>query len=875
MRSILLRSLTRLFVSVVAVVVLADLVAMAVVVHLPVRLTPWQAPITDSLLLALFLAPVLWWTGSSLLKSRTVRDLSRSRAIVDASSDAIVTLSDRALIESFNPAAARLYGWQEDEIVGQPFDILVAEPERAQRRSEFEADLRHAEGTSSRTVGDVASVRKDGSPFVAALTVSSFGRPDHRTIVAVLRDVTESTRSWDRLQAQERHFRSLFENSTDITTLLSAEGTVLYESPAFERVLGYPVENWRGESVFGLIWPDDLPAATALFEQSVRSPGVPVPLRLRLRHADGTARWVEGIGTNLADDAAVGGIVVNTRDITERHRAEERLLQLSRAVEYSPASIVITDPAGAIEYVNPAFTARTGYTLEEVRGQNPRILNSGRLPKSVYRDLWDTILGGGEWRGELHNRSRSGELFWEHASISGILDDQGRITRFVAVKEDITERKRAEESLRASEERFQKAFSNAAIGMALVGTDGRWLKVNRALCRLVGYTANQLLARNFQDITHPEDLEADLGFLRQLLAGEISSYQMEKRYIHRHGHMIWVQLNVSLVADPEQRPLYLIAQIQDITARKAAQDELERWARDLAAANATLQRERTEREKVETELRLAQKLEAIGQLAAGIAHEINTPLQYVGDSVHFLAQSWGQVVRHLDGLEAARTDTATPPREEVPQADPTDLDYLRERIPRALHRTLEGINRVTAIVRAMKEFAHPDSSGKTAVDINRALETALIVARNEYKYVADVETDFGTVPPVSCHAGEVNQVLLNLIVNAGHAIGEAVKGTDRKGLIRIRTAVARNAVTIDIEDNGTGIPAAIRDRVFDPFFTTKPVGKGTGQGLAIARAIVDRHAGSLTFTSEAGQGTTFTVSLPLGVSAQEAEGVTA
>ena len=250
-------------------------------------------------------------------------------------------------------------------------------------------------------------------------------------------------------------------------------------------------------------------------------------------------------------------------------------------------------------------------------------------------------------------------------------------------------------------------------------------------------------------------------------------------------------------------------------------------------------------------------------------------MQYVGDSVHFLAQSWDEVVRHLDSLEAARTDTATPPREEEPPADPTDLDYLRERIPRALNRTLEGINRVTAIVRAMKEFAHPDSSGKTAVDINRALETALIVARNEYKYVADVKTDFGAVPPVSCHAGEVNQVFLNLIVNAGHAIGEAVKGSDRKGLIRIRTAVGRNAVTIDIEDNGAGIPAAIRDRVFDPFFTTKPVGKGTGQGLAIARAIIDKHAGSLTFTSEAGQGTTFTVSLPLGVSAQEAEGVTA
>ena len=171
---------------------------------------------------------------------------------------------------------------------------------------------------------------------------------------------------------------------------------------------------------------------------------------------------------------------------------------------------------------------------------------------------------------------------------------------------------------------------------------------------------------------------------------------------------------------------------------------------------------------------------------------------------------------------------------------------------------------MTSIVRAMKDFSHPHSDEKSPTDVNRALTSALMVSRNEYKYLADVETDFGTLPQVSCHAGELNQVFLNLIVNAAHAIGDAVEGTDRKGLIRVRTALEGDTVAIRIEDTGTGIPEDIRDRIFNPFFTTKPVGKGTGQGLAIAHSIITgKHGGTLTFESAMGRGTTFEIRLPI------------
>jgi signal transduction histidine kinase len=185
-------------------------------------------------------------------------------------------------------------------------------------------------------------------------------------------------------------------------------------------------------------------------------------------------------------------------------------------------------------------------------------------------------------------------------------------------------------------------------------------------------------------------------------------------------------------------------------------------------------------------------------------------------------------------------------------------------VPDSFASCQDGISRISTIVRAMKEFSHPDQREKAPADLNQALQTTLAVAKNEYKYVADITTEFGDLPPVLCHVGDLNQVFLNLIVNASHAIGDVVGKGGTKGTIRITTSREDNLVRIDVADTGSGIPAAVRPRIFDPFFTTKEVGKGTGQGLAIARSIVvTKHHGSLTFDSEVGQGTTFTIRLPI------------
>jgi PAS domain S-box-containing protein len=280
----------------------------------------------------------------------------------------------------------------------------------------------------------------------------------------------------------------------------------------------------------------------------------------------------------------------------------------------------------------------------------------------------------------------------------------------------------------------------------------------------------------------------------------------------------------------------------------------------------------TERMCLELQLRQAQKLEGIGQLAAGIAHEINTPTQFVGDNIRFLKDSWGAVAEFLNFCGTMQAECgAGPVSQEHLQRfgelyQKCDLEYLSEHIPKAMDLSLEGVKRIAKIVKGFKEFSHPGSEEKRAINLNQTIETTISVAKHEWKYCSDLVTAFDAdLPLVPCLVGEFNQVMLNLIVNSAHAISSAVEKNGKgKGTITISTQREGEWARIAVADTGSGIPVEIRARVFEPFFTTKEVGKGTGQGLALAHAaIVNRHQGQLWFESVLGQGTTFYIRLPL------------
>ena len=263
----------------------------------------------------------------------------------------------------------------------------------------------------------------------------------------------------------------------------------------------------------------------------------------------------------------------------------------------------------------------------------------------------------------------------------------------------------------------------------------------------------------------------------------------------------------------------------------------------------------TERKAAEERLASSDRLESIGRLAAGVAHEINTPIQYLSDSVSFIREGVKELLEYIDALHAAMPQPAT--KDE-------NVEDLRKEMPPALTLVADGLGRIAEIVRSMKDFAHADQNEMSHVDLNRAIASTLVIARSEYKPCAEVETDFGALPPITCHGGQINQVVLNLVVNAAHAIADKVQRTGAIGKITVSTRVEDEKVVIAVSDTGGGIPEAVRPRIFDPFFTTKEVGRGTGQGLSIARAVVVKgHGGELDFTTEIGKGSTFYVRLPI------------
>jgi PAS domain S-box-containing protein len=263
----------------------------------------------------------------------------------------------------------------------------------------------------------------------------------------------------------------------------------------------------------------------------------------------------------------------------------------------------------------------------------------------------------------------------------------------------------------------------------------------------------------------------------------------------------------------------------------------------------------TDRKAAEERMASSDRLESIGRLAAGVAHEINTPIQYLSDSVSFIREGVKELLEYIDALHAAM------PQPPVPDENVEDL---RKEMPPALTLVADGLSRIAEIVRSMKDFAHADQNEMGPTDLNRAIASTLVIARSEYKPVAEVETDYGQLPPVTCHTSQINQVVLNLVVNAAHAIADKIKRSGAVGKITVSTRVEGERVVIAIGDTGGGIPEDIRARIFDPFFTTKEVGRGTGQGLSIARnVIVKGHGGELDFTTELGKGTTFYIRLPI------------
>jgi PAS domain S-box-containing protein len=396
--------------------------------------------------------------------------------------------------------------------------------------------------------------------------------------------------------------------------------------------------------------------------------------------------------------------------------------------------------------------------------------------------------------------------------------------------------------LSVERDKLKNIFRSAPVAMGTLDPQGRIVDVNCALEELFGFSREELLGKSYLGFLSAEDVAASRDAYVELVDGARRNNQTQRRMVAKDGRSLLVNIGLTAVRDHEGKAQLLIVTVEDVT----------------------------ERTRLEVDLRHSQKLESVGRLAAGIAHEINTPIQFVGDNVHFLSGAFEQLLALCASYQNAckRSVAGQVSAEDIAQIkqeeELADLDYLRANIPASILATIDGVGRVAKIVQSMKAFAHPDRGEKEPSDLNLALRNTLTVATNELKYVAAVETEFGELPMVPCFLSDLNQVFLNLLVNAAHAVGDVVGKSSQRGVIRVRTYCEQDHVVVAISDTGTGIPADLHGRIFEPFFTTKEVGKGTGQGLALARSvIVEEHGGTLTFTTEMGKGTTFFIRIPV------------
>ena len=462
--------------------------------------------------------------------------------------------------------------------------------------------------------------------------------------------------------------------------------------------------------------------------------------------------------------------------------------------------IHILDENGNVVEASKSFAETLGYKREEVIGMNVSQWDA-KWSKAELLEV-EIPLGlnspGKECFDTLHRKKDGTVIPVEVYTVSLVIDNR----RYLQCSaRDISSRLAAQEALRISEQEFRGAFESGASGMALVAPNGRLLKVNKALCELIGYTESELLKMDFQTITYPDDLAAEENLLRQLLDGKIPSYQMKKRYFDKQGHIVFVQLGVSLVRKKDGSPLYLVGQVQDITAQTQA----------------------------EAKLRQSSKMASLGQMAAGVAHEINNPLAIILGKVQ-------QMKFQLDEGEP----------------DPTNFRSSLDRIE-------VTVNRISKIIRGLRLFSRSSEKDQmVVVSLSEIVSDTLELCKERFKFHdIDLRLIVQQDLKLECRPTQISQVLVNLLSNSH----DAVDKLSQKWIELKAEKVGANVLRISVTDSGGGIRPEIVEKIMEPFFTTKEIGQGTGLGLSISRGIVEEHQGQV-FYDDSSPHTSFVIELP-------------
>jgi two-component system, sensor histidine kinase and response regulator len=648
-------------------------------------------------------------------------------------------------------------------------------------------------------------------------------------MVCSAQDITEHRRTEDALRESEQKYRDIFDNAVEGIFQTTPDGRYSTVNPALAKMFGYE----SSEDMVSSLTDSSIQeyANTTIRSRIIKQlteKGVIRDFKVQVRRKDGTLFWTLLNARAIKDsDGNLICIEGTHLDVTEYMKADQELRKLTRAIEQSPASIIITDKEGIIEYVNPKFEEVTGYSREEVLGNTPRILKSDKMSPEVYLELWRTITAGNTWAGELYNRKKNGDLYWEHASISPVIDVSGSITSYLGVKEDITERKRSEELLRLSEERYRQLVENASDLIYETDASGYFRFVNPTVVKLFGYTSDELIGKHYLDLIPPEYHEEYSAVIRRQLAEKTSTIYYEMAALTKEGRIIWIWQSPSLILDGETvTGVRVIA--RDITEKKQAEEQLFLSKKKLEETNLLL--EQTNMQCIELAVQAELANTAKSEFLANMSHEIRTPMNGV------------------IGMTGLLLDT--------------ELTSEQRKYAQVVRSSGEAL---LSIINEILDFSKIEANKmvleKLDFDLRTVMEDTaeLLAIRADEKGLELCCLVDPDVPSwLRGDPGRLRQILINLS-------GNAVKFTS-EGEVSIKAMLESEdehtaTVRFTVTDKGIGIHKDRLGQLFSPFVqadssTTRKYG-GTGLGLAISKQLAELMGGRIGVESEEGKGSTF------------------
>ena len=666
--------------------------------------------------------------------------------------------------------------------------------------------------------------------------------------LSFLDETEERLRIEESLQTERNFTANILDTIEALIIVIDRFGKIMNVNRACERFFGYSKNEFVHLRIWDLLFQSQDNVTIHDLLANIQSGLSPFQYANRWKNSDGEHKLIAWSSSMIFEDDSdeISNIVAVGIDVTDRQNFEklltrERML-LRGLIDSIPDLIFYKDAEGKYLGWNQAFSE---FRQPKIRTQKDRYTDTDFYETDLVREFKmsdQQVLETGEaltyenWT--INSEDQPVLLETRKTPYYG---PENEIIGVIGIGRDITRHRLVENALRTTNLEIEQLIASLSSILIALDTDLKITRWNPMAARILNIQSDEAIGKSIHELSLNWNWNAVNSGIDRCLQEKNSIYLEPLKFQRKSGNEGYLGINVSPIFGNEDSLTGYILLGADIT----------------------------EKQIMEARLAQTQKLESIGQLAAGIAHEINTPIQYIGDNTYFLQQSFTTMFSALSQLGDSLQDADSITPELLTQIQESfqlnDLEYLLEEVPVAIEQTLSGVQRVTEIVNAMRGFSHPGVKTRTTLNINRALEDTITVARNEWKYVADLETDFAPdLPDVICQPGEINQVFLNIIVNAANAIEEVWRKTECKGKIAIKTQYDADHVKILISDTGSGIPKEIQSRIFEPFFTTKDVGKGTGQGLAIAFDIIEtKHGGTLSFDTQVGIGTTFTISLPI------------